>query len=286
MSIVYLLGTGTCRISKDSGQNSACVIMGDGYTTFLIDCGTQAIERLVKVGGLETCKTLHIHISHRHTDHLFGLFQLLQCLTWSDDRRHLQVEKVYIHATCEVCDLIDEIRSISDKAETDLLGNYPDEGRKLVFCPGPDFEDWTYHVGELEVLSKHLPGVNNHGVKFTLDGKVYAFTADALVVDENLFDFCRNVDVLVFDFGHIVNVRQKDGTWKIDRQNAVELLVRSNVRVAHATHIYLRNLQHQIVTSSQRELETALQLKMTDEGAKARGFKGQIRLGEDLLKIS
>lgn len=148
---VYLTGTGTCRISSECGQNAGCVIMDS--TTLVIDVGAQSLERLVRVGGLDACETLHIHLSHRHTDHISGLLQLLQCLTWSDDRRHLQVKQVFIHGTHEVCTLIQDMRTLIGENETDLVGLYPDAGRTLEFCPGPDFEDRTYQVGDIEIHS-------------------------------------------------------------------------------------------------------------------------------------
>ena len=119
---VFLLGAGTCRISPNAAQTSACVIFGS--TTLLIDTGYAALQNLVAVGGLDSCEQLHLHISHRHTDHAIGIFPLLQGLTWSDDHRELQVKRVCIHATKEVCALIQKVREVWGEAETNLDGSF------------------------------------------------------------------------------------------------------------------------------------------------------------------
>jgi glyoxylase-like metal-dependent hydrolase (beta-lactamase superfamily II) len=279
---VYLTGTGTCRISQ-SGQNSGCVIMDN--TTLVIDAGAQSLDGLVSVGGLDDCETLHIHLSHRHTDHISGLLQLLQCLTWSDDRRHLQVRQVYIHGTDEVCRLIQDFRKVSGENETDLAGNYPDSGRTLEFCPGPDFEDWTYRAGELKIHSVHLPGVNNHGIKFSLDDKRYAFTADATEMNDGLVSFCRDADVVVFDFGHISNVKNTDGSFRIDLTHPVDLAVRSDARNMYATHIYLRHLEHRILSAEERKAESEHIVSEMLQLAREKGFSGNITIGENLARI-
>ena len=113
------------------------------------------MERAAATSAFDDCKDLHIHISHRHSDHLLGLFALLQCLTWADDIRFQQVPRVTIHATQEVCKLIVDVQSLWGSAETSLKSNFAGfENRELHLAYGPDHGDWKYDVGGIEMYSK------------------------------------------------------------------------------------------------------------------------------------
>jgi len=283
-SKVILIGTGTCRISSKRAQSSACVIHGD--KTLLLDTGAQSLERMDRVGAFTKCKELHIHISHRHTDHLGGLFQLLQSLTFSDDFRHLQIEKVFIHATEEVCLLINKIRSIWGEEETSLKSRFAgSEARELIFRSGPDFDNWTYDFGTIKIESVHLPAYNNHGIRFSLNNKSYAFTADATEVNDSLYQFCKNADVLVFDFGHLTNEQLNDKSYRININPVVHLAVESNAKVLIGTHIYLRHLQHLSLSEDEREKEIEKIVADCQRNAYQKGFRGDIITGEDLSTL-
>ena len=283
-----LLGSGTCRISTERGPVSSCVILGD--TTFLIDVGAGALERAERAGAFDHCKNLHIHISHRHTDHLSGLFPLLQSLTWADESRYLNIQSVTVHATAEVVEIIEGIRELWGADETSVRTQFNGcENRELSFRAGPDHNDWTYTVGDLSVKSVHLPGFNNHGTSFELGGKSFALTADATEVTPGLKDFCRDADLCVFDFGHITNVRRPDGSLHIDLQPAVDLLAAANPKLAIAAHIYLRHLQSERLSEAERHKENHRLIQETSERARDAGFTGKLLVatdGMDLMRLS
>ncbi len=281
---LFLLGCGTCRIDPARGQTSACLIQGE--TTFVLDLGFGTLERLERVGAFNACSELHIHISHRHTDHLIGLFPLLQCLSWSDDHRYLRINKVVIHSTKEVRELIEGVRRLWGPEETQLTeGCTPRSKRILEFAAGPDYEDWSYHVGDLEVCSVHLPSSNNHGVSFWLSGKRFAFTADATEFNSSLIDFVRDADVCVFDFGHLSNVVCGEGTYAIALDAIAELLAKGNPRRALATHMYLRHLQDKILSSEERSSESERLIVATIELARLNGFMGTLEAAKDFTDL-
>jgi hypothetical protein len=153
--------------------------------------------------------------------------------------------------------------------------------RKLEYQPGPDYQDWSYTVGELQVQSVHLAGSNNHGVSFSVAGKQYAFTADATEFSDELVEFCKNAAVCVFDFGHMTNNRQADGSFILDPSHAVSLLARANAQKMYACHIYLRHLQEQLYSQEQRELEIVRLVTSTAQLAKDAGFTGELIVGQD-----
>lgn len=281
---IFLVGSGTCRIDAHRGQTSACVI--DGSNTFVIDLGFGTLERLDRLGAFDECSTLHIHISHRHTDHLVGLLPLLQCLTYSDDRRHLAISRVVIHATNEVCNLIENIRTIWGVDETSLASVMRGTSHRTVeYQSGPDFRDWSYSVGGIQVQSVHLADSNNHGVSFMIGDSRYAFTADATVFSDELVKFCKGADVCVFDFGHITNIRQADGSFIVDDSKAAALLAQANARKMYACHIYLRHLQEQRCGPEQREQEILRLVAATEEAARKQGFTGTLIVGEDGMSL-
>lgn len=253
-----------------------------GTTTYIIDIGSAALERLELAGAFDACHELHIHISHSHIDHAFGLFPLLQCLTWSDDARHLQIARVVIHATASVCTMIQRTLSLWDDAQTRLLNGYPGcAERSLEFCAGPDTQDWLYNVGPLQVTSAHLPSHQNHGASFSCNDKTYAFTCDATTLNDDLIAFCSNVDVCVFDLGHLSSLKESSGRFTLSLDDAATLLATAKPKKAYAAHIYLRHLQDRQLSATERGHEAARILQSLAEQASALGFTGQLTAAED-----
>jgi glyoxylase-like metal-dependent hydrolase (beta-lactamase superfamily II) len=277
---ITLIGSGTCRIDPFRGPTSGCVVMGP--TTYIIDLGCGALDRLELAGAFDSCHELHIHISHHHIDHVFGLFPLLQCLAWSDDARHLQIGRVVVHATHTVCSMIQRTLSLWDETQTKLQSSTPDNTeRSLVFRPGPDTSDWTYQAGELTVHSVHLPAHHNHGVSFSYNNRSYAFTCDATELTDSLVAFCAHADVCVFDLGHLSSKQASTGHYTLSLDNAATLLARANPQKAYAAHTYLRHMQHRLVSSSERAREIARIIETLNEQARALGFTGQLVGAED-----
>jgi ribonuclease BN (tRNA processing enzyme) len=258
----------------------------DRDITFVIDVGFGTLERLESIGAFNECSELHIHISHRHTDHLIGIFPLLQCLAWSDDYRHLRIRKVVIHSTKEVRELIEGVRALWGVEETQFSRDGGTQmARTFEFASGPDYEDWAYKVGDIEMRAVHLPSSNNHGVSFSLAGKRFGFTADATEFNDSLINFVRDTDVCVIDFGHLSNVAQSDGTFAIVLDSVVELLRRANPRSVLAAHIYLRHFQNRIVSPEERLAEADRLIAETAELARQNGFTGRLTVAKDFMDL-
>ncbi len=281
-SRVILLGTGTCRLDAHRGQTGACVVLDQ--TTYVIDIGVGIPERLELCGAFDNCHELHIHISHGHIDHVFGLFPLLQCLAWSDDARYLGIKRVVIHAPQSVCNTIQSTQTLWDETQTQIATDLND--RVIEYRPGPDAADWHYQVGPLSVHSVHLPTSYNHGVKFSLTGKTYAFTCDATELNTDLINFCRDVDVCVFDLGHLLFIRTDDKRFELTLEPAAKLLASANPKLAYAAHVYLRHLQNAPLSAAERATETARIIKQLEVEAQSRGFSGSLIAAEDGAELS
>jgi len=279
---VILLGSGTCRLDSHRGQTSACVVLDQ--TTYVIDIGVGTPERLARHGAFDRCRELHIHISHSHIDHVFGLFPLLQCLAWSDDARYLAIKRVVIHASQSVCDAIRSTQSIWGERQTEISGHCDD--RVVEYCPGSDTADWHYEVGSVPVHSVHLPTSFNHGVRFSVDGKSYAFTCDATELNAALIKFCSDADVCVFDLGHLSFTPAEDGSFALTLEPAARLLASANPKVAYPAHIYLRHLQNTPLSAAERADETGRIIKQLEIEARSHGFSGRLIAAEDGVELS
>lgn len=283
-SRVTLLGTGTCRIDPAAGQVSAALVRGS--STFVVDIGAGSLERLIRSGALERCTDLHLHITHRHIDHAIGIFPLLQCLTWSDDVSHLAVERVTIHATEEVCDLLQTVIVVWGASEVALTSQGgPYAHRRLEFRPGPNGRDWDYEVAGLTINSVHLPGHNNHGVTFELNGVRYGFTGDATEVTPRLQEFCRGAQVCVFDFGHLSNRILSEGRYESTLDRVVELLAGCGSSCMVASHIYLRHWQGRRITAEQRHSESVRLVREAHTRAAAAGFLGTVVVAKEFMEL-
>jgi hypothetical protein len=189
---------------------------------------------------------------------------------------------VVIHSTKEVRELIEGVRALWGPEETQLTkGTAPRSNRILEFASGPDYENWSYSVGDMTVRSVHLPSSNNHGVSFSLAGKRFGFTADATELNDSLIDFVRDSEVCVFDFGHLSNVAQDDGTYVLSLDTVAELLAKAKPKRAWAAHMYLRHLQNRALSAEERTLESERLIAATAEIARRNGFTGNLELAKD-----
>jgi glyoxylase-like metal-dependent hydrolase (beta-lactamase superfamily II) len=155
--------------------------------------------------------------------------------------------------------------------------------RRLEFRPGPNERDWEYQVAGLTVSSVHLPGHNNHGVTFELDGVRYGFTGDATEVNARLQRFCREAQVCVFDFGHLSNRPLGEGRYESNLDRVVELLGGCGSTRMVASHIYLRHWQDRLITAEQRYSESVRLVREAQIAATAAGFLGTLELAEEFI---
>lgn len=278
-----ILGSGTCRLSSTRTTSSG--YLKTGNKLLLIDCGIGVPLRIAEYGLMQGCTELDIHISHRHGDHLLGLFALLQSLTWSDDSADLAIETVRIHCTEEVKDLAQLIYKNIGSQDMDLNASNPTRKRSLEFCAGPNHADWEYKFAGISCRSVHLPDSNNHGLQFSAGDKLFGFTCDATEVGAELIEFLKNVDIGVFDFGHLCNIPNADYSWSFDTTAAERLL--ENITSTHliATHAYMRDMQQTPLSEEARE--ALLQERFDDllEKTRAKGFSAKLELGYDGMNL-
>jgi ribonuclease BN (tRNA processing enzyme) len=211
MSLMTLLGTGTCQIEFERRASSVLLELDQAYILF--DCGHGVVQRLLEA-GVRHNQVQHIVLSHFHPDHVSDLIPFLQAGAWS--KRDPRTTDVHIYGPAGVHEVID--------------------GLMHVFSP-KSFQQPTYNVvvheiaaGPYEVAGLHfeavsLPPAGNHGLRFRWHNRLYALTGDSYFHDEEIA-FLKNVDLAVIDSGHI-----EDG-------EIVELAVQSQPRQLVCSHLY------------------------------------------------
>src|SRR5204863_6434583 len=80
MSIITLLGTGTCQIEVERRASSVLLDLEGTYVLF--DCGHGVVQRLLEA-GVGHNQLEHIVLSHFHPDHVSDIIPFLQAGAWS-----------------------------------------------------------------------------------------------------------------------------------------------------------------------------------------------------------
>ena len=241
MSSITLLGTGTCQIEYERRASSVLLDL-DGLP-ILFDCGHGTVQRLLAAGVLHN-QLNHIILSHFHPDHVSDLIPLLHAGAWS--RRDPRRTNLHIYGPAGTQKLVDGLMSVFG-ASSFTQPSYAVQLHEVTEGP---FEIDTRHF---EFIS--LPPANNHGLRFTWNGKRYAITGDSHFHEQEIA-FLSQVDLAVIDSGHPSDAE------------IVELAVRSQAKVIVCSHLY-------------RELD-AINLQSLASDA---GYRGTIVIGRDLMSF-
>ncbi len=211
MSVLTLLGTGTCQIEYERRASSVLLELDGTYVLF--DCGHGVVQRLLE-RGVRHAQIEHIVLSHFHPDHVSDLIPFLQAGAWS--QRDPRTTDVHVYGPAGVHALVD--------------------GLMQLFNPS-SFQQPTYHVYVHEVVAGafmigthmfeavSLPPAGNHGIRFSYGDKMYALTGDSFFHDEEVA-FLREVDLAVIDAGHI------------NDEEIMRLAVGSQARTIVCSHLY------------------------------------------------
>jgi len=241
MSSITLLGTGTCQIEYE--RRASSVLLDIDGLPILFDCGHGTVQRLLEA-GIQHNQLNHIILSHFHPDHVSDLIPLLHAAAWS--RRNPRRTNLHIYGPAGTQKLVDGLMSVFGAASF----TQPSYAVQLHEVTEGPFEIDTRHF---EFIS--LPPANNHGLRFTWNGKRYAITGDSHFHEQEIA-FLSQVDLAIIDSGHPSDAE------------IVELAVRSQAKVIVCSHLY-------------RELD-AINLQSLASDA---GYRGTIVIGRDLMSF-
>jgi ribonuclease BN (tRNA processing enzyme) len=222
MSLLTLLGTGTCQIEYE--RRAASVLLELDGLPILFDCGHGVVQRLlearVRHDSLE-----HVILSHFHPDHVSDLIPLLQAGAWS--QRDPRTTDLHIYGPRGVQRLIEGfLHILGAEALTQpryqLITHEVDEG--------------TFSLGPYQFEARSLPPAGNQGLCFTWNARRYALTGDSYFHQQEI-DLLSGVDLAVIDAGHICD------------EEIVELAVTTQAATIVCSHLYreldARSLQEQ-----------------------------------------
>jgi len=235
---IILLGSGSCNIVPK--RMAASVLIQKDGRNIVFDFGRGTAIRLAEL-GVKQNEVTTIILSHLHPDHITDLYPFLHAASWS----HV------------------------DSRDTDLT-IYGQPGTssfipKLLSVFGPEQLSRHFSIGTVdlttaspvEVEGLRLQFIDLHhsfGMKFENNGKQYAIMADSSLHDD-LIDALRDVDLGIFDSGHLTD------------EEIIQLAVKSQAKQLVCSHQY-------------RELDQA----DLNEKARSKGFTGQLVVGYDLME--
>ncbi len=236
---IVLLGTGTCQLQEQ--RSASAVLVELAGLRLVYDFGRGIATRLA---GLGLCQDdiEHIVLSHFHPDHLSDLIPYLHAAAWSRiDPRHRDLH-IYGPVGLEV-----QLMRLLSLFGPETLG------REHFRVTLHEIRTETLVIGTRELVFGDLPPADNHGLKWSCDGRSYAVTGDSSFHDQEV-EFLRGTELAVIDSGHLSD------------DELLELAVRTQVPRIVCSHVY-------------REL---------DEGelngrAHREGYSGRFIVGRDLM---
>jgi ribonuclease BN (tRNA processing enzyme) len=241
MSNITLLGTGTSQITLE--RRASSVLIGLDDTKILFDCGHGVLQRLLEI-GVHPNNINHIILSHFHPDHVSDLIPFLH--TGAKAKHNPRTTDLHVYGPLELRSFIDKIENLF-KPDTFRLPSY-----KIIVH---EIGEEDFRIGPYSFEFVSLPPYENHGLRFTWNGKSFAITGDSYFHDQEI-DFLKNVDLAIIDAGHL------------EEDKIVELSVASQAKFIICSHIY-----GEIDRSRLQAL------------ASAKGYRGTIEVGRDLLSL-
>lgn len=238
---ITLLGTGTCQLQKHRMSSSILVNLDD--LLFVYDIGRGTTLRLAEL-DIKQDDIQHIILSHFHPDHISDLVPLLHASSWSQIDPRSKDLNIYGPKGLEV-----QIMRIMS-----LFG--PDELKRDFFNVHiHEIRENSFTIGKHKFEFINLPPANNRGLKFTVNGKQYAFTGDSNFHEEEIA-FLTGVDFAVIDAGHPTD------------EEIIKLAVETQVPKIILSHLYRETDENEI-----------------RQKANQAGYKGDLIVGKDLMSF-
>jgi len=224
-------------------RRASSVLIELDDTKILFDCGHGVLQRLLEI-RVHPNNINHIILSHFHPDHVSDLIPFLH--TGAKANHDPRTTDLHIYGPVGVSSFIDKVEKLF-QPDTFRLPSYD------IIVHEISEEDFRIGPYSFEFIS--LPPYENHGLRFTWNGRSFAITGDSYFHDQEIF-FLRNVDLAIIDAGHL------------EEDKIVQLSVASQAKVIICSHIYEEIDRYRL-----------------QELARAQGYQGTIEVGRDLLSL-
>lgn len=187
---ITFLGTGTPDAIK---YFNSCFYIKEGDTGLLVDTGggSQILSQLEKANiSLEEIK--HIYITHKHIDHIFGLFWILRFLGSKISKG--EAKGLTIFCSQNTADLIKQIsfiflkRKVTDLFEQKIIFDILEDGKEI------KISDW-----KIKCFDIHSDKEEQYGFRIEfLDKTSFVCSGDEPYKDI-IFERVNNADYLLHD---------------------------------------------------------------------------------------
>ena len=192
MEKIIVLGTGAANVVENF--NTCFILQDDNEEYLLVDTGGgNGILRQFKRVNIDLTKIHNIFISHKHTDHLFGMLWIYRFIDEAmQEGTYEGILNIYCHD--EVARIIrEQIYTFLKKSQQQFID-------KRIFINIVNNHErvkvLNYDLEFLDIISK---SDKQYGFKTILNnGKTFAFLGDE-PLDEKLYDDVRNVDYLLHE---------------------------------------------------------------------------------------
>ena len=182
---VTFLGTGNAFAA--GGRSHACLLVGADAGALLLDCGGSSLPAIVRAIGAGAIDA--IAVTHLHGDHFGGIPFLLDEQKWNGRRRPIVIGGPP--------SLEKRVRQVAAGFGMDLA-TLPYELR-FVVLGRDEIALGPARVSALPV--RHVPEAEPHGLRVRIDGKVIAYSGDAIWGDE-LVALADGADLFVCECTH------------------------------------------------------------------------------------
>lgn len=215
MKVIFL---GVGEAFDENYANNSCLIQSE-RTVLMIDCGDSAVRNLWKYTGNHSFVDA-LYISHRHSDHLFGLPAFLSRML--EEKRE---KELTIISTKEI---IEDIKVITKYAYQGLESNFLFKINfiEIKACDEINFKDLSLKFA----LSNH--SVPNLAVKVS-DGKSsIGYSGDGIISDDH-FSMYKDLDLLI----HESYTYDKDIKGHVKIKDLISLSKKNNVKCLALVHM-------------------------------------------------
>lgn len=187
---IIFLGTGAAEAKKYS---NSCFYIKDVSGGMLVDTGggNQILTQLEK-SGIRLEEINYIYITHKHIDHLLGIFWILRFLGSKINKG--EVEKLTIYCSQDVAEIIKNISAqLLKKKVNDLFDD------KIVFEIINDSKKISLHGWEITCFDMHSTKDEQYGFRLKFaDGLVLTSFGDE-PYNEKLLNYAKNSDYIIHD---------------------------------------------------------------------------------------
>lgn len=188
MSIeIRFLGSGNAFAA--GGRSHACILLTDGASALLLDCGASSLPAITKV--IDPGRIDAVAITHLHGDHFGGIPFLLDEQKYAPRRKPIAIGGPPA--------LEERVRRAASAYDMDLSNQSLGYEATFVTLDRTERPLGAARVAAFPV--KHSPNAQPHGLRVRIDGKLIAYSGDA-IWSEELVALADGADLFICESTH------------------------------------------------------------------------------------